>query len=105
MPGIASAMDGCAEGVHADAHAADAHAAGKHTSPDGGDREHRCCTCFGPCCHAAAAVPAPAPSAMLVAAVRVVPPPARPQVVVSYRPTPPEHARPPSAGPPSGPAS
>lgn len=104
MPGMS---DGCAE-MRADGTRADGtRAAGGRAAPgDHGDGGHRCCLCFGSCCHGAPAVPARAPAASFVVVLRALPRPARvAAVVVSYRPTAPEHARPPSVGPPAGPAS
>lgn len=95
--------------AHCTAMVAGMHAAGAHHSGADGlaqhgspSNDHRCCTCFGPCCHAAPAVVASPPVA-IVASVAVLAPCRVPPVVPHpYRPTAPEHARPPSIGPPVG---
>ena len=71
---------------------------GAHHAAGNTQRHSQCCTCVGPCCGA--------PPATYVAAgelsVVVDTPPAesRPAWRVGYIPSSPEHARPPSLGPP-----
>lgn len=93
----------CAEGMDTAPMAVVAHV-GHRAGPHGGSRgnDHRCCTCFGPCCHAAPAVFARAPHAPNVLVTIVPLRPTAPTLRVRYYPTAPEHARPPSIGPPAG---
>jgi hypothetical protein len=111
------AQDGRPVGVRAAAHATAGHA-GRPAAADrpdtqahghapssvpahgAGHRRHRGCTCVGDCC-AASPVSRPTVAAALLDATIVVAP-ARPVVIVSSRrPSTPEHARPPSIGPPT----
>src|SRR4030095_1872241 len=72
---------------------------GGPTRHDDSGRHSRCCTCLGPCCDAS-------PVALIGTGVALAPvqgPRETAQIVRrnSYRPSEPEHARPPSLGPPA----
>ena len=100
MPCDVAMHDPVHDPVHGSVHGTP-QAHGHQRARDHGN-DHACCTCFGPCCHAAPAVFARAPEAPQVAVALVLPYAPTPAFSVRYHPTAPEHARPPSVGPPVG---
>lgn len=94
-------MHGAAHVHHDASHGATAHhAGGDHSSSSLPGSHHSGCTCIGLCCAAAVTVVPIAPVALLVAESTVrAPAPVR-RSTAAYRPSPTEHVRPPSQGPP-----
>lgn len=81
-------------------HAATSTEAGHHADHAAGDthRHSQCCTCVGPCCDAAPVAVVAAGGLSVV--VDIPPAKSRPAWRIGYIPSSPEHARPPSLGPP-----
>ena len=90
--------DGAALASTSGAHAAHAAHAAHGGAPTHGATH--ACTCLGDCCVAAVAAP-PVAGEALVAVVATVAAPAPRAALLRYRPSAPEHARPPSLGPPA----
>ncbi|GJG89025.1 hypothetical protein tb265_42060 [Gemmatimonadetes bacterium T265] len=107
---LPAAVARVAAGAAAAAPGADAACAGmmtadgmRHAAPHGSrSGDHQCCVCFGSCCHAAAALVADPPRALVAAVAALALRPTPPAIPPVYHPSAPEHARPPSVGPPVG---
>jgi hypothetical protein len=85
---------------HAAHHATAAAINGEQTHPDSAPSHSHRCTCLGPCCNAAPV--AIITSDALLAFATVLPSvPREPGAPLLYVPSAPEHARPPSLGPPA----
>jgi len=95
--------DGAASGDTAPASATqhDGHgaASGHQHGTGGGHHAGHGCTCLGDCC-APTLLSAPAATVAITDAPVVRRPPSQPELASAYRPAAPDHARPPSIGPP-----
>lgn len=76
------------------------HRAGQPGAGHSGHAGHHACSCPGACCAAPGVAASADAQALVVAVVRLAPLAARPADLFRYRPSDPEHARPPSIGPP-----
>jgi hypothetical protein len=97
MHGVAHGLDPASAGAHGAAmhHGGGADGA-SHSVPGS---HHLTCTCIGACCAAAVSVFPPS-AAVAIAETIVRASPATHVVPTTHRPSEPEHARPPSQGPP-----